>query len=152
LWRAATLTRLGGFDPLLGPGTPTRAGEDLHLFLRLARSGGSVVYTPAAVAWHHHAPGWPEVRERVRGYGTGLSAMLLLHVLHRPGDTAALVRAAAGALPGVLASEREDRAAGTVPRRLLLEQVRGLASGPVALARSARERRRRDLAAAGVAR
>ncbi len=150
LWRAATVNRLGGFDPLLGPGTAARAGEDLHLFLRLARAGGSVVYTPAAVAWHHHAPDWPQVREQVRGYGTGLSAMLLLHVLHRPGDTAALVRAAVSALPGVLAPGRGDHATGAVPRALLLEQVRGLAAGPVALARSARERRRRDLAAAGV--
>lgn len=166
VWRRSTLHRLGGFDPLLGPGTPGRAGEDLHLFLRLARAGGSVVYTPHAVAFHEHAAEWPELRARIRGYGTGLSAMLLLHLLRRPADLPRLARVVPGRVRRVLragpsAADSTGNPAGTpnpaqaVPsaadpdlsRRLLLDQCRGLLSGPFALARSAyrdRRTRRRD--------
>ncbi|MGH3495362.1 MAG: glycosyltransferase, partial [Sciscionella sp.] len=146
LWRRSTLVSLGGFDPLLGTGSPSRAGEDLFLFLRLARRGGTVVYAPDAVAWHDHGVEWPELRDRIRGYGTGLCAMLLLHVLRRPADLGRLARALPGRvrhvlLPATAPGARQPELA-AIPRSLLFTQLHGIAGGPLALARSARLQRR----------
>lgn len=148
LWRRSTLERLGGFDPLLGPGTPTRAGEDLYLFLRLTRDGGCVTYVPDAVAWHEHGTEWAELRARIRGYGVGLTAMLLLHLLRRPGDLTRMARVSPRrlrqvAVPGRRPGDREAAGAGSPgTRSLAFDQLRGLAYGPVALARSVLHGRR----------
>ncbi|WIX76686.1 glycosyltransferase family 2 protein [Amycolatopsis carbonis] len=139
LWRRSTLAGLGGFDPLLGPGTPTRAGEDLELFLRLARAGGSIVYTPHAVAWHEHSAEWAELRDHLHAYSIGLSAMFVRHLLHRPGDAGAIAAVVPSRVRRILlarSSPRDDGSAGP-GARLLLEQLTGLAWGPAALARSA---------------
>ncbi|WP_020659003.1 glycosyltransferase [Amycolatopsis benzoatilytica] len=137
MWRRSTLDRLGGFDPLLGPGTPTRAGEDLELFLRLARSGGTVVYTPHAVAWHEHGAEWAALRGRLHAYGVGLSAMFVRHLLRRPGDTWQVATATARRASGVIAPRAARHAEGGPRARLLLAQAGGLAAGPFALAWSA---------------
>ncbi|TNC26463.1 glycosyltransferase [Amycolatopsis alkalitolerans] len=139
-WRRSTFEGLRGFDPLLGAGTPAMAGEDLDLFVRLARAGGTVVYTPHAVARHTHRAGWLELREQMRGYGVGLSAMLLLSVLRRPiGVFSILAR-----LPRGLARLRSrspelplsDRAARSRLRQLRRDERYGMLSGPLALARA----------------
>ncbi|MFF4596320.1 glycosyltransferase [Amycolatopsis sp. NPDC001319] len=139
LWRRSTLAGLGGFDPLLGPGTPTRAGEDLELFLRLARAGGSIVYTPHAVAWHEHSAEWAQLRERLHAYSVGLSAMFVRHLLRRPEDlrrVAAVVPDRAGRILRTRSSPQDSGSTGP-GTRLLLDQLTGLVSGPAALTRSA---------------
>jgi GT2 family glycosyltransferase len=154
LWRRSTLERLGGFDPLLGPGTISRAGEDLYLFLQLIRQGGSVIYAPDAVAWHHHGDEWFELRTRVRGYGVGLAAMLLLHVLRRPGDLIPLARTLPGRFRQVIlfSPDHDAQSAAALGDNvrwgLRFDQLRGLAYGPVALIRSTvRDRRIRAMPA-----
>lgn len=148
LWRRSSVLRLGGFDPMLGPGTPSRAGEDLALFLRLARSGGSVVYSPHGVAWHDHGAEWSELRDRLQAYGTGLSAMFLRHLMRTPSDTAIIARMAPRRLRAILASRASEptnnaSSPGRAARRLLLlDQLSGLAAGPAALGRSAWRSRR----------
>ncbi|HWD03348.1 MAG TPA: glycosyltransferase, partial [Amycolatopsis sp.] len=138
LWRRSTVDRLGGFDPLLGPGTPTRAGEDLALFLRLARAGGTVVYTPHAVAWHEHGAEWAELRARLHAYGVGLSAMFVRHLMCRPSDAWLVASAVPARARGMLAPRTGSEVPGDArAARLLFDQLSGLAAGPFALARSA---------------
>jgi GT2 family glycosyltransferase len=143
LWRRSAVRSLGGFDPLLGPGTATRAGEDLDLFLRLAVTGGSIVYTPRAVAWHEHGAEWAQLRERLRAYGTGLSAMFVRHLLRRPADTPKVAAMAAKRLRRVLTTGPAGHGEpGHTEASLVLDHLSGLARGPLALARSARAARR----------
>ncbi|WP_162834591.1 glycosyltransferase family 2 protein [Amycolatopsis circi] len=144
MWRRSALDRLCGFDPLLGPGTATRAGEDLELFLRLARSGGTVVYTPHAVAWHEHGAEWAELRDRLHAYGVGLSAMFVRHLLRRPADAWLVATAIAARAGGVVAPRRGRHPEGGPRARLLLAQATGLSAGPFALARSAWSARTRE--------
>jgi GT2 family glycosyltransferase len=139
LWRKSTLDSIGGFDLLLGPGTPSKAGEDLEMFLRLSHQHGGVVYTPHAVAWHEHEADFPAIRRKLRGYGTGLAATYTLHLIRHPERIVPVA--------GVLASRviaRKARGGRPVPqaRRLMAEQLAGIAAGPVALARGALARRR----------
>jgi GT2 family glycosyltransferase len=140
LWRRSALLGIGGFEPLLGVGSPSRGGEDLYALLRLARAGGTVVYTPHAVVWHQHRTEWNDLRHQLRGYGTGLSAMILLHLWRQPADLTLVARAMPGRL-GQLARRGRTRGAAphdAVSSHLLVQELRGIACGPLALLRSAR--------------
>jgi GT2 family glycosyltransferase len=139
-WRRSAFEGLGGFDPLLGAGTPAMAGEDLDLFVRLARAGGTVVYTPHAVARHTHRADWLELREQMRGYGVGLSSMLLLSVARRPVVLFSLLRRAPRGLARLASRTPElplsDRAARARLRQLRRDERYGMLEGPLALGRS----------------
>ncbi|GHF67690.1 GT2 family glycosyltransferase [Amycolatopsis bartoniae] len=144
-WRRSVFDGLGGYDPLLGAGTPAMAGEDLDLFVRLARAGGTVVYTPHAVARHTHRADWLELREQMRGYGVGLTAMLLLSVLRRPVGVFSILRRIPRGMARLASRTPElplsDRAARSRLRQLRRDERSGMLSGPLALARAWRRYR-----------
>jgi glycosyltransferase involved in cell wall biosynthesis len=66
---------VGWFDERLDAGTPTRSGGDHQLFTRILSAGYRIVYDPHAVSWHRHRRTFDELRDVVRGYGTGVYAM-----------------------------------------------------------------------------
>lgn len=92
--RAAGLRTIGGFDERLGPGTPTRGGEDLDLLTRLILAGGTIVYRPDAVVRHEHRDSVRELREQLFTYGAGNTAVLTKWALRRPDLRHALLRLA----------------------------------------------------------
>ena len=83
MW-ARIARELGGFDAVLGPGTPTRGAEDLDLFIRVLRTGHAVVYEPGAIVWHEHPAGMARLRRQVYHYGVGLGAMLAKQLIAGP--------------------------------------------------------------------
>ena len=73
------LTRVGGFDARLGPGTPFPSSEDNDLGLRLLDAGVEIVHVPEAVVVHRAwRPGreYPLVRWR---YGLGKGGFYAKH-------------------------------------------------------------------------
>lgn len=139
-WRRSTFEALRGFDPLLGAGTPAMSGEDLDLFVRLARARGTVIYTPHAVARHTHRADWLELREQMRGYGVGLSAMLLLSVVRRPIGVFSIIRRMPRGMARLASRTPElplsDRAARSRLRQLRRDERYGMLGGPLALGRA----------------
>jgi GT2 family glycosyltransferase len=141
-WSREAFLELGGFDERLGPGRRTHSGEDLDLYLRLVRSGGRIVYTPHAVVRHEHRATEAQLLRQLRGYGTGLAALYLLHARRR-GGLRELVAAVPRGLPVLLGRRPTDSTDSTdssesspgFPRRLVAAQVRGTLSGPLALLR-----------------
>jgi hypothetical protein len=91
-FRREVLAGLGGFDTALGPGTPSLAGEDLLLFLRLLTSGGRLAYEPSAVVWHSHRSQEADLRRQITGYGRGFTAMLTAAMLRDPRHAGGLAR------------------------------------------------------------
>ncbi len=85
MMRADVARELGGFDTVLGPGTPASGGEDLEIFIRVLRAGYAVAYEPRAMVWHRHPDGMPRLRRQVYKYGVGLGAMLAKQVVAGPG-------------------------------------------------------------------
>ncbi|MGN7189921.1 glycosyltransferase family 2 protein [Curtobacterium sp. MCBA15_004] len=102
---------LGGFDVALGPGTPTRAGEDPDLFTRVLFSGGALAVEPSAVVWHRHRSDREALRAQALGYGTGLGAWVAKLVL-RPRTAVAVLRRAVGALRQLGALGQGNRGGG----------------------------------------
>lgn len=83
-FRAPVLIEVGGFDERLGAGTPSRGGEDLAMFVRLARAGYSLGYEPAALVHHAHRRDDDALRRHIEGYGIGFSSLMLALVAEDP--------------------------------------------------------------------
>jgi O-antigen biosynthesis protein len=89
-FRRSAVTQIGGFDPLLGAGSPRRGGADLDMFLRLILAGGRICYLPSALVWHKHRSSSQALAEQVYSYGHGLGAYLAKHFWNRELRTALL--------------------------------------------------------------
>jgi cellulose synthase/poly-beta-1,6-N-acetylglucosamine synthase-like glycosyltransferase len=144
-FRREALEHLGGFDPALGTGTPTCGGEDLAIFAALFLSGGQVFYDPSCSVHHFHRQRYGQLVGQVRGFGTGLTAMLTALVLQDPTH---LVGVAEG-IPKALSALRSrgsrqgnGLARGSsfvqLPPWLRLQELLGMLRGPAALLSSRR--------------
>ncbi|MFN2538556.1 MAG: glycosyltransferase family 2 protein [Mycobacteriales bacterium] len=76
--RRSALEAVGGFDERLGPGTWTRAAEDLDLLDRLLAAGHEGWFAPQAAAVHDQWRGRRQLLALDHGYGIGLGARLVL--------------------------------------------------------------------------
>lgn len=152
--RRALLVRLGGLDPRLDVGTPSRGGGDLDLLRRALAHGAAVRYEPGALVRHHHRRTLAELRDQLAGYGTGCGAYLRAAWEDRSaGDRVAILLVAARwalwllsrALRGLLGAH-------PLPRALLVAELGGaLRSGRAwRRARAEEAGRRRDQAAAAL--
>jgi GT2 family glycosyltransferase len=142
--RRSTIERVGDFDEALDGGTPTRSGGDHEMFARILASGFLIGYDPAALSWHRHRRSMEELRETLRGYGTGVYAMwtrALLANRELGAFRLALAWLRHGQVPELLRSLRPSSR--RVPLRLLLAEWRGCLEGPAAYFSSRRERARR---------
>lgn len=149
---ADRLRDLGGYDEVLGTGTPARGGEDLAMHMTVVLNGLHLVYEPRAVLWHTHRTSELEWRRQLFAYGVGLSAAMTRRALSSPRDLLSVLARLPAAVRHAahLASARnpartrkQDTApARRYPRRLVLMEALGMAIGPVALARSWLWRRR----------
>jgi GT2 family glycosyltransferase len=147
--RIGVLRAMGGFDVALGAGTPSRGGEDLDLLIRLVLDGHAVRYEPRALLWHDHPATMERLTTQVRSYGVGLAAMAAKH-LTSGDERAYLLRQVPTVVRYLLspASRKNEQKGPEFPRELVVRERLGMAEGPLALARSRREARRADLAAA----
>ena len=92
-FKVASIREIGGFDPVLGAGTPARGGEDLDICIRTLRKGMVLAYEPKALVWHRHHETPDKLRRQVFEYGVGLGAMLVKNLIFGPDRRAILVRA-----------------------------------------------------------
>lgn len=141
--RASVFRQLAGFDVRLGPGTPTKGGEDLDLFVRLLRAGHTVAYEPEALVWHRHRRDDAALRRQTFGYGTGAIANLTKWSLRERDLRSRIVRSAAQ-LPAAF-GPRPDAGGDhrSPPASLLVAQLAGAACGPFLWLRSAATNRER---------
>ncbi len=87
--RRDAFMRLGGFDELIGAGAPLGAWEERDLGYRVLKAGGWIVFTPRAIAYHHHWQSWHGARRSFRAYGIGAGAVAGKYL--RCGDLGGLV-------------------------------------------------------------
>jgi O-antigen biosynthesis protein len=137
-FRRDPFRRLGGFDPALGPPTPTLAGEDIEGLLRVVLSGSQVVHEPAALVWHAHPRDYGMLRRRMWGYGLGLSACVTKSLVDNPRLFPTLLRKLPKGLAFALSpkSDKNKNRQADYPTELIRLELAGLACGPFAYARS----------------
>ncbi len=80
--RRSLLERVGLFDTQLGPGTGTRAGEDLDFLYRIVADGSQLHYVPDIVVFHNHGRRTSEQVSTVKdGYLLGRGAFYCKQIL-----------------------------------------------------------------------
>lgn len=126
-FRRSFLEAAGGFDPWLDVGTPANGGGDLEMFFRALKSGGSLVYEPAAIVRHRHRREMPALEAQIANNGVGFYAYLIRTARAYPSERAAIVRLGVWwlwwwNLRRLLLSLVRTPA---VPRRLMLAELRG---------------------------
>ncbi len=139
-FRASVLREIGGFDPVLGPGSPALAAEELDAFFRVVTNGYQLVYEPAAIAFHPNPPTYESLVQHVYSFGVGLTAFVtkcfLTNPMHLLRFIAKLPYALYFALSPSSARNRRQGEATEYTRTLARADVRGLVYGPVAYLRS----------------
>ena len=131
--RKSSIDFIGVFDEDLGAGTPTVGGEDCELFARILRSGYRIVYEPRALSWHRHRRTWEELQKTLQGYGIGVYAFWTrMFLVNREFSVPLLAWGwfRYKQLPELVASLRKQP--NSIPSDLLLAQLRGCISGPMA--------------------
>lgn len=86
--RRERFLELGGFDEMIGSGSPLGVWDERDLGYRLLTGGGQIVYTPSAVTYHCHWQNWHGALAGFRRYGLGAGAAVAKYM--RCGDPAAL--------------------------------------------------------------
>jgi hypothetical protein len=93
-FRRSVFTRIGGFDPALGAGTPTRGGDDLEMFFRVLKEGLALVYEPRAIVRHRHRRFIEALRGQIADHGVSFSCYIVRSALAYPDERLAFARLA----------------------------------------------------------
>jgi glycosyltransferase involved in cell wall biosynthesis/GT2 family glycosyltransferase len=143
-FRRDVFTELGGFDPALGTGSVTLGGEDVEAMFRVLLADRQLAYMPGAIVRHSHPDTFEQFERRVWGYGVGLTACFAKILVHKPSLLPELLRKLPRGLVYALSphSAKNESKPPDYPRRLTWMELRGMAYGPVAYARSRRICRR----------
>ncbi|HEV2592433.1 MAG TPA: glycosyltransferase family 2 protein, partial [Gaiellaceae bacterium] len=137
-FRRDVLMELGPMCEFLGPGTPSKSGDDSELLLRALIQGFRVTYTPAALVWHPSHADENALKSQLFGYGAGLSAHLVHLVLEYPKLLVDFV----SILPAILrffgsgTSTKNSSRGADFPIALRMAELRGVAWGLPAYAKS----------------
>jgi glycosyltransferase involved in cell wall biosynthesis len=76
-FRRALFGMVGGFDPALDVGTPTRGGGDIEFFYRVVAAGHTLRYEPAAYVYHVHRRDRSSLMRQIESNGRSFPAYLL---------------------------------------------------------------------------
>jgi glycosyltransferase involved in cell wall biosynthesis len=85
-FRRRVMDAAGGFDPLLGPGSPSgaAAAEDNDFVYRVWKAGYKLVYSPSMWLYHHHGRRTAgELSKLRKNYVVGRGAFYCKHILKR---------------------------------------------------------------------
>ena len=139
-FRRAALRRPDAFDVTLGPGGPAFGAEDQDAFIALLRSGGRLLYEPAALVRHRHREEYSDLRWQAFTYGAGQTAGFLHWALSDRAMALDMIHRIPGILPLAFGLRgRDGRWRGAVdecrPELRRLERL-GYLYGPVAYLRS----------------
>ena len=142
-FRRTSLARIGGFDPVMGTGTPAMGGDDLAAFFRVIASGEALVYEPAAIVRHAHYREYTALQRQIYGYGVGLTAFLTKALLDQPRLLLVLAaKAPRGLVYALSPRSGKNRKKGTdYPAELTRLERKGMVQGPLAALRSVRAAR-----------
>lgn len=116
-FRRETLEAIGGFDPMLGAGTPFPC-EDIDVVAAALWAGAAACFEPGPVVWHDHGRTDADLDRIFSGYDRGRGAYYAKYVLRRDTRRATLV-----GWFGVFRTRRGVRSL----RRIGREYVAGLA-------------------------
>jgi len=76
-FRLEAVLAVGGWDEMLGPGSPRGWGcNDVDLIYRVLRRGGRAVYDPSIIVWHMQQHNLRQALRREAAYARGAGAIV----------------------------------------------------------------------------
>lgn len=75
-YRRSTFATIGYFNSAMDVGTVTNGGGDLEMFVRVLKTGHTLVYEPNAIIRHRHRRDYPRLRKQISDNGIGLYSYL----------------------------------------------------------------------------
>jgi glycosyltransferase involved in cell wall biosynthesis len=134
-FRKKVLESVGGYDPMLGPGTLVKSGEDLDVFLKVLFAGKTLIYEPRARVSHSHRRTMDELHVQLRNYGRGLSAVILKWGLSDPRRLFEIILRLPAGLRRMLSggSDRNSGRTDSYPASLGRAEILGYLEGAVLL-------------------
>jgi glycosyltransferase involved in cell wall biosynthesis len=90
-FRRDLFEKVGGFDPALDVGTPTRGGGDIEFFHRVVAAGHTLRYEPAAYVYHVHRRDRSALVRQIANNGRSFPAYLLTVARHYPNQRGAVI-------------------------------------------------------------
>lgn len=72
---------IGLMEETLGPGMPSGVGEDIYLFYRILKAGGTIRYEATAAVWHRHRRDRSALQRQLYNYSKGFVAYHLTTLL-----------------------------------------------------------------------
>lgn len=145
-FKTEVLKALGGTDPALGAGTPTRSGAEFPPFYKVIKNHYQLVYQPGAIIYHSHHREYERFQGQFYGYGVGFGAFLTKCILEDPRTLFDLMRRLPYGLFFLLSpnSPKHESKTATYPRELDRMELKGLFYGPIAYLRSRRQTRQKQ--------
>jgi len=134
-FRKSVLESLGGFDPALGPGTPTLGGgEDIALFVSVLNHGYQLAYKPTALAYHFHRRDYNSLKWQLYTYGIGLMAFLTKCIVEDPALITKIFPRIPAAIVHILnpQSYKNKHRGADFPKELIWLEIIGMLYGPIA--------------------
>lgn len=130
--------QLGGCDPALGAGTPTRSAAEFPLFYNAITNGYQIVYRPDAIVYHSHHEEYQQFRQQFYGYGVGFTAFLTKCVIENPRVIPGLLRRLVHAVFFLFSprSPRHAKKESGYPKELNRLELLGMLYGPIAYYKS----------------
>jgi glycosyltransferase involved in cell wall biosynthesis len=90
-FRRGLFEAVGGFDPALDVGTPTRGGGDIEFFYRVVAAGYTLRYEPAAYVYHVHRRDRSALMRQIENNGRSFPAYLLTVSRNDPDQRGAVI-------------------------------------------------------------
>ena len=134
-FRKSVFEDVGFFDVTLDVGTPSGGGGDVEMLHRIVARGHMLVYEPSAIVWHTHRRNRSSFRRQLYQNGTGFGAYLITCARNRTVSRASILKFATRNWLGGWIGRRLVKK-GTLPRRYVLEELRGALASPFAYGRS----------------
>jgi GT2 family glycosyltransferase len=128
---ATFLQKEGHFDPALGNGTPSGAGEDLAVFFNVIMRGYCLVYEPESLVYHEHHRDYAKLQKQLYYYGSSISAYLTKVVINNPLLLFRLITLIPYGLFFILSprSEKNKKKSSQFPKELARLEIKGMLRG-----------------------
>jgi len=137
-FKTDVLRQVGGCDPALGAGTPTRSAAEFPAFYNVIMNNFQIVYRPDAIVYHSHHKQYEHFRRQFYGYGVGFTAFLTKSIIENPRNIFGLLQRLVYGLFFIFSpkSPRHAKKEAGYPKELNRLELLGLLYGPVAYFRS----------------
>ena len=137
-FKTDVLRQIGGCDPALGAGTPTRSAAEFPAFYNVIMNNYQIVYRPDAIVYHSHHKQYESFRRQFYGYGVGFTAFLTKSIIENPANIFGLLKRFMYGLFFIFSpkSPRHAKKKADYPKELNRLELLGLLYGPFAYFRS----------------